>query len=110
MVQRRFKEFVALHHLLLIRFPYRLIPELPSKKFYGNGLSDSVLTIDAISVLSIIQFEGDIHFVEERRKALERFLNLVARHPTLSADSLVHSFLTAKNDVIFESSVESTEI
>jgi len=44
---------------------------------------------------------GDIHFVEERRKALERYLNIVARHPIISADSLIYFFLTARNDVRF---------
>jgi hypothetical protein len=37
---------------------------------------------------------ADSHFIEERRKALRRWLTLVARHPALSGDPLLSFFLT----------------
>ncbi|GLH06083.1 AAEL000956-PA [Gryllus bimaculatus] len=61
LVKRRYNDFLALHELLLGRFPYRLIPKLPPKKIVGGGS----------------------HFIEERRKSLRRWLTLVARHPAL---------------------------
>ncbi|KAL3214556.1 hypothetical protein MRX96_034831 [Rhipicephalus microplus] len=37
---------------------------------------------------------ADSHFIEERRRALRRFLTLVARHPVLGFDKAVNIFLT----------------
>ncbi|XP_023221676.1 sorting nexin-8-like isoform X1 [Centruroides sculpturatus] len=71
-VQRRYNDFVALHELLLQRFPYRLIPQLPPKKVMG----------------------ADSQFLEDRRKALRRFLLLLARHPIISEDKILYFFLT----------------
>nr|CAD7263324.1 unnamed protein product [Timema shepardi] len=36
LVRRRYNDFVALHELLLGRFPYRLIPKLPPKRVVGG--------------------------------------------------------------------------
>ncbi|XP_054712523.1 sorting nexin-8-like [Uloborus diversus] len=71
-VQRRYNDFVALFDLLLQKFPYRMIPQLPPKKVMG----------------------ADNQFIEERRKALKRFLTLLARHPVISEDKILHFFLT----------------
>ncbi|KAF8789697.1 sorting nexin-8-like isoform X1 [Argiope bruennichi] len=71
-VQRRYNDFVALQELLLQKFPYRMIPQLPPKKVIG----------------------ADDQFIEERRKSLKRFLNLLARHPVISEDKILHFFLT----------------
>lgn len=59
--------------LFLIHFNYfpRLIPRLPPKKI----VSDS-------------------HFLESRRRALQRWLTLVARHPIISSSSLLIFFLS----------------
>ncbi|CAH0563473.1 unnamed protein product [Brassicogethes aeneus] len=70
-VTRRYNDFVALHELLLNRFPYRLIPILPPKKIVS-----------------------DAHFLESRRRALHRWLTLICRHPTISHDSILSFFLT----------------
>ncbi|KFM81164.1 Sorting nexin-8, partial [Stegodyphus mimosarum] len=37
---------------------------------------------------------ADNQFIEERRKSLKRFLNLLARHPVISEDKILHFFLT----------------
>uniref|UniRef100_A0A2L2YED2 Sorting nexin-8-like n=1 Tax=Parasteatoda tepidariorum TaxID=114398 RepID=A0A2L2YED2_PARTP len=71
-VQRRYNDFVALQELLLQKFPYRSIPQLPPKKVMG----------------------ADEQFLEDRRKSLKRFLNLLARHPVISEDKILHFFLT----------------
>lgn len=70
-VTRRYNDFVALHELLLNRFPYRLVPSLPPKKIVS-----------------------DAHFLESRRRGLHRWLTLVCRHPVICLDSLVQYFLT----------------
>lgn len=35
-VLRRYNDFVAFHELLMIRYPYRLVPRLPPKKMMGG--------------------------------------------------------------------------
>ncbi|KAB0793507.1 hypothetical protein PPYR_13127 [Photinus pyralis] len=71
-VTRRYNDFFALYELLLARFPYRVVPRLPPKK---------ILVLDS-------------HFLESRRRALQRWLTLVSRHPTICHDSIVSFFLT----------------
>lgn len=71
-VERRYNDFVALFDVLLQRFPYRAVPQLPPKR----AMADS-------------------QFIEERRRALKRFLTLVARHPVLASDKAVSIFLTS---------------
>ena len=43
-VNRRYNDFVAFHDLLLLRFPYRLIPTLPPKKLMGGMLNIILFT------------------------------------------------------------------
>ncbi|XP_043945492.1 sorting nexin-8 isoform X1 [Protopterus annectens] len=71
-VYRRFSDFVVFHEVLLQRFPYRMVPALPPKKVLG----------------------ADREFIESRRRALKRFVNLVARHPFFMDDTVVKIFLT----------------
>uniref|UniRef100_UPI00358ECD23 sorting nexin-8-like n=2 Tax=Myxine glutinosa TaxID=7769 RepID=UPI00358ECD23 len=75
-VYRRYNDFVTFQEMLLQRFPYRLVPSLPPKKM----------------------LRADREFIEARRKALQRFTNLVARHPVMSRDSLVHTFHTVSGN------------
>uniref|UniRef100_A0A1A8PS64 Sorting nexin 8a n=1 Tax=Nothobranchius rachovii TaxID=451742 RepID=A0A1A8PS64_9TELE len=77
-VYRRYSDFDILHEVLLQRFAYRVVPALPPKR-----MLKAVLT-------SISERE----FIEGRRRALGRFINLVARHPLFSEDELVKTFLT----------------
>uniref|UniRef100_A0A1A8IZE6 Sorting nexin 8a n=1 Tax=Nothobranchius kuhntae TaxID=321403 RepID=A0A1A8IZE6_NOTKU len=74
----RYSDFDILHEVLLQRFAYRVVPALPPKR-----MLKAVLT-------SVSERE----FIEGRRRALGRFINLVARHPLFSEDELVKTFLT----------------
>uniref|UniRef100_A0A8C6KAJ1 Sorting nexin 8a n=1 Tax=Nothobranchius furzeri TaxID=105023 RepID=A0A8C6KAJ1_NOTFU len=69
-VYRRYSDFDILHEVLLQRFAYRVVPALPPKRMLKR------------------------EFIEGRRRALGRFINLVARHPLFSEDELVKTFLT----------------
>ncbi|XP_019758952.1 sorting nexin-8 isoform X1 [Dendroctonus ponderosae] len=71
-VTRRYNDFVALHEVLLNRFPYRLVPSLPPKKIIMN----------------------DSQFLLERTRGLQRWLTLVCRHPIICHDSILAFFLT----------------
>ncbi|XP_055984458.1 sorting nexin-8 isoform X2 [Sorex fumeus] len=70
-VYRRYNDFVVLHEMLLHKFPYRMVPALPPKRVLG----------------------ADREFIEARRRALKRFINLVARHPRFADDTLLKLFL-----------------
>ncbi|CCE93798.1 Mvp1p TDEL_0G04310 [Torulaspora delbrueckii] len=78
-VIRRYSDFVWLQEVLLKRYPFRLIPELPPKKI-GTQNADAV-------------------FLERRRRGLTRFINLVMKHPVLSKDDLLLTFLTVPTDL-----------
>ncbi|XP_060029144.1 sorting nexin-8 isoform X2 [Erinaceus europaeus] len=71
-VYRRYNDFVAFHETLLHKFPYRMVPALPPKRMLG----------------------ADREFIEARRRALTRFINLVARHPRFCEDALLKLFLS----------------
>ncbi|KAK6170518.1 hypothetical protein SNE40_018894 [Patella caerulea] len=71
-VLRRYNDFISFHELLMLRFPYRLIPRLPPKKMMG----------------------ANREFIEQRRRSLKRFLIIVTRHPQLNDDELLKFFLT----------------
>ncbi|KAM7143625.1 sorting nexin-8 isoform 3-T3 [Molossus nigricans] len=71
-VHRRYNDFVVFRELLLQKFPYRMVPSLPPKRALG----------------------ADREFIEARRRALKRFINLVARHPPFSEDVVLRLFLS----------------
>ncbi|XP_072299114.1 sorting nexin-8a isoform X2 [Eucyclogobius newberryi] len=77
-VYRRYNDFDVFHEVLLQRFAYRVVPALPPKRMLKGVLT------------SISERE----FIEGRRRALGRFINLVARHPFFSEEELVKTFLT----------------
>ncbi|KAJ8036787.1 Sorting nexin-8 [Holothuria leucospilota] len=70
-VSRRYNDFLAFSEALLLRFPYRMVPPLPPKKIGASK-----------------------EFIENRRKALTRFLTLVVRHPTFHESEVTKFFLT----------------
>uniref|UniRef100_A0A3P9KAM6 Sorting nexin 8a n=1 Tax=Oryzias latipes TaxID=8090 RepID=A0A3P9KAM6_ORYLA len=77
-VYRRYSDFDVFHEVLLQRFAYRVVPALPPKRML-KGVLTSV---------------SEREFIEGRRRALGRFINLVACHPFFSEDELVKTFLT----------------
>ncbi|GAN07422.1 conserved hypothetical protein [Mucor ambiguus] len=76
-VLRRFSDFWWLWEVLLRRYPYRIMPNLPPKKLGGR----------------------DDMFEERRRKGLVRFINSVARHPVLGKDDVVVAFLSHPSEI-----------
>ncbi|GAV53023.1 hypothetical protein ZYGR_0AI03050 [Zygosaccharomyces rouxii] len=78
-VIRRYSDFVWLQEVLLKRYPFRLIPELPPKRIGSQN--------------------ADPQFLERRRKGLVRFINLVIKHPVLNKDDLILTFLTVPTDL-----------
>ncbi|CCH41917.1 Sorting nexin MVP1 [Wickerhamomyces ciferrii] len=77
-VIRRYSDFVWLSEILLKKYPFRLIPELPPKKLASNS---------------------DPQFLERRRRGLSRFINQIIKHPILKTESLVLMFLTVPTDL-----------
>ncbi len=60
----------------------------------------ALLIIKFSMIKNLISCIAAAAFIEQRRRALKRFLTLVARHPVLSQDEAVKFFLTAGgNDV-----------
>lgn len=78
-VVRRYSDFLWLREILLKRYPFRMIPELPPKRI-GSQNADQI-------------------FLKKRRIGLSRFINLVMKHPKLNNDDLVLTFLTVRTDL-----------
>ncbi|WEJ92769.1 Sorting nexin mvp1 [Yamadazyma tenuis] len=79
-VLRRYSDFVWLLEFLLKKYPFRVIPGLPPKKF--NGASP------------------DSQFLQRRRRGLYRFLNQIIKHPVLRKDPVVITFLSVPTDLV----------
>ncbi|SCU79455.1 LANO_0A06304g1_1 [Lachancea nothofagi CBS 11611] len=79
-VIRRYSDFVWLQEVLLKKYPFRTIPDLPPKRI-GSSTSD-------------------LTFLVKRRNGLSRFINLVVKHPVLRKDDLVLTFLTVPTDLL----------
>lgn len=99
-VRRRYNDFLALHELLLARFPYRYICiyteiwrwNIIICKMFLYWFEYYFRLIPRLPPKKIIVSE-DAHFLEARRKGLLRWLTLMARHPIVSRDPLVSYFL-----------------
>ncbi|CEP17235.1 hypothetical protein [Parasitella parasitica] len=76
-VLRRYSDFWWLWEVLLRRYPFRALPNLPPKKLGGR----------------------DATFLEKRRKGLSRFINAIIRHPVLRQDDIVARFLTEPSEL-----------
>ncbi|KZV94561.1 hypothetical protein EXIGLDRAFT_708456 [Exidia glandulosa HHB12029] len=70
-VLRRYSEFVVLWDCLVLRYPFRILPNLPPKRI---GTDEA--------------------FIEQRRKGLARFINFAVNHPVVKDDGLLAAFLT----------------
>ncbi|KAM8780185.1 sorting nexin-7 isoform 1-T1 [Rhynchonycteris naso] len=78
-VRRRYQDFLWLKGRLEDAHPTLIIPPLP-EKFIVKGMVE--------------RFNDD--FIETRRKALHKFLNRIADHPTLTFNEDFKMFLTAQ--------------
>lgn len=77
-VVRRYSDFVWLQEVLLAKYAFRLLPELPPKKLTSNA---------------------DPLFLERRRRGLARYLNHLMRHPVLRVEPLAVMFLTVPTEL-----------
>lgn len=60
-VGRRYNDFRSLHEALIHRYPYRIIPSLPPKKFAGNMIA--VLYPLEETCYRVVVFDQDCVFV-----------------------------------------------
>ncbi|RSH95368.1 Sorting nexin mvp1 [Saitozyma podzolica] len=70
-VSRRYSDFVWLLDCLSKRYPFRILPALPPKRI-----------------------GPDAQFLEQRRRALRRFINMIVNHPVMKDDGALNVFLT----------------
>lgn len=70
LVTRRFRDFEAFYLHLLRRFPFRLVPCLPPKRFKPSAV-----------------------FLQTRAEALKRFMQMVLMNGTFRNDPFVHCFI-----------------
>lgn len=73
---RRYSDFVWLNDWLHKRYAFRLIAPLPPKRLSLNGKHALV----------------DAHFLERRRRGLQRFSEAIINHPIFRVDGLVQAF------------------
>ncbi|KAG0038433.1 ferrochelatase hem15 [Podila clonocystis] len=76
-VERRYSQFEWLHERLLNKFGALILPPLPEKQYTGRFSEE---------------------FIERRRRALERFLNRLVRHPVIRYCDLLTHFLSCSED------------
>jgi hypothetical protein len=70
-VMRRFSDFLWLYNQLLHKYPGVIIPPVPDKQAVGRFGEE---------------------FIENRRIALQRFMNLISQHEVLKVDSVLQQF------------------
>ncbi|KAI9190034.1 Sorting nexin mvp1 [Blastocladiella emersonii ATCC 22665] len=75
-VTRRYSDFLWLHEYLGKKYPFRLVLTLPPKKV-----------------------NADQTFLERRRRALQRYLTHLVRHPVLAVDPVVRAFFTRPDEL-----------
>ena len=102
-MRRRYKDFEALYELLVSKYPYRLVPRLPPKKLNNCKRNlytlTSVFSIHTRLTILVMIVAVSAAFIEQRRRALKRFLLLVVRHPILARDDITKIFLSAGGQV-----------
>ncbi|XP_071765484.2 sorting nexin-8-like [Centroberyx gerrardi] len=90
-VHKRYSDFDMFHELLLQRFSYRTVPQLPPKRMLKGVLTS----------------QSEREFIESRRRGLERFTALVTQHPFLGQDKMVDIFLCAGSEDVQQKLRES---
>lgn len=84
-VTRRYSDWLWLSECLVKRYPFRCLPVLPPKRI-AMPLAGKHLNADDL-------------FIERRRRALERYLRMLTRHPMLREDKLVEVFFTEQRPI-----------
>lgn len=88
---------------LLEKYPFRVIPGLPPKKFTGTFTHIPLWTLFFVyqdtNFLTLVGASPDSQFLQRRRRGLHRFLNQLIKHPILSQEPIVQSFLTVPTDL-----------
>lgn len=111
-VLRRFSDFLGLHDILVANYLRygRIIPPAPQKniigttkaKIAGQSSSNQQSPSDPMP-MSASGGGGSgqigLEWVENRRAALERFLNRTAQHPVLRVDPAFVNFLESETDL-----------
>lgn len=101
-VIRRYSDFVWLLEYLLKKYPFRIIPGLPPKKFTGMYFFKTLVIHQETSRTFTNKSVGaspDSQFLQRRRRGLYRFLNQIIKHPVLRGDAVVVTFLTVPTDL-----------
>ncbi|CCE64870.1 hypothetical protein TPHA_0J00470 [Tetrapisispora phaffii CBS 4417] len=80
-VIRRYSDFIWLQEILIKKYPFRMIPELPPKKMVAANSNN------------------DVSFMVRRKKSLSRFLNLLTKHPFMKDDVYLNKFLSLEKDI-----------
>lgn len=89
-VRRRFREFVGLDQLLKARFRGYFIPPRPEKNAVeGQRMKDD--------------------FIEERRAALEKYLNRLAAHPNIGPSEELRVFLEEESELCASSAWQNLQ-
>ncbi|CAG9323263.1 unnamed protein product [Blepharisma stoltei] len=76
-VKRRFSDLDWMHNLLVVKYKGFIIPPRPDKKYINNT---------------------DDKFIEERRIQMEKYLNIILRHPILCSSSPFRVFTQSSNE------------
>ncbi|KAG0228244.1 hypothetical protein BGW42_002302 [Actinomortierella wolfii] len=76
-VERRYSQFEWLYARLLNKFGALILPVLPEKQYAGRFSEE---------------------FIEKRRRALERFINRLVRHPIIRYSDIMTHFLGCSDD------------
>ena len=92
---RRYKDFIVLDDPLSAKYPYRIIPPLPPKKSV-NGLS-LLISDPPLSRFEVVLVDKE--FIEERRRSLKNYLQILSRHPIICETDIIKFFLTFQGNV-----------
>lgn len=95
-VVRRYSDFVWLLEFLLKKYPFRVIPGLPPKKFTGMYIR----FVPQRLLTNPVGTSPDSQFLQRRRRGLYRFLNQLVKHPVLRQEPIVISFLSVPTDLV----------
>lgn len=94
---RRFSDFLGLHDLLVAKYlrKGRIVPPAPQKDIFGT--TKVKMSSQPSQAESNTGLNTD--FLENRRSALERYLNRTAQHPVLCTDTDFTNFLESDQDL-----------